>query len=255
MHQIKNSNNHWLALLCVGFFCLVFFLASGIALADDNSNPPKAPTAEEFQKLQVRLKEQDEEIEKLKASKKKEKPNDDGDDDDDDDDLGDKVKRRLNEKNKKEANEKETERAIAFNVSKKTFLEENKSVLPKDITDIFEAADKETYGNALAKANDIKASIVKAFFSVEANFELITPSQKETVNEYLKLTKEARAEKADSLYQNIFEPALLHLKRQKKAEELLKSKDGEPIGTKSEIQYQERIMKESRKHYLGEKHA
>jgi hypothetical protein len=167
--------------------------------------------------------------------------------------LNDKVRKENEEKARREGDTKKLETAFLFNHSSAKFIEENKSILPKEIGEIFVAAEKEKYDSAIDKANATKAAIIQQFFSLQANLDLTTPYHKSQINEYLKLTKKGREEKADEIYSNVFEPALQLIKQVKKAEEVALSKTGMSFGTDSDKAYKEKLMAGSRKHYLGEK--
>lgn len=186
------------------------------------------------------------EIEKLKAGGKKDEVKDDND-------LADKARKDREEKDKKKHDDKKLEAALLFNMSKDKFIEEHKSILPSDMADIFAKADKEQYESLIDKANDTKASIIKTFFSVQANVdELLTPAHKRSLEDYLKLTREARQEKADQIWENVFEPAFQMLKRVKKAEELRNSENGFDSSSQ-DAKYKAKLTKFSENHYLGAK--
>lgn len=184
------------------------------------------------------------EIEALKAAKPEPKQ--------DEKDLGDKVREENDKKDAHKAESKKLERALQFDMSKAKFIDENKSILPSSLLGIFDAADKETYESIVEKANATKASVIKEFFSVEANLNgLLTPTHKTVVEDYLKLTSNARSEKAEEIYENIFEPAFLSHKLIKKQEEVNRAKNGHSNSTDAEKMYLERLKKGSEKHYLG----
>ncbi len=165
--------------------------------------------------------------------------------------LGDKVTKERLEKDKKTGETKNLESALTFNLTSADFLKANESVLPKDIGDIFKAADKETYDGAVQKANATKAAIIQSFFSQQSNVDYLTETQKLALADYLKLTKNGKEERSKDIYENLFEPALSTLKRVKKAEELGREKFG---GLKEgDGEYRDRLMALSKKHFLGEK--
>lgn len=161
----------------------------------------------------------------------------------------------LNDRLKAQAQSKEEvqalETAINFNLTSGQFLKDNESVLPKEIGDLFKLADKEKYDTPVQKANATKASVIEKFFELQANVNLLTPGHKLALEQYLKLTKNGKEEKAQYVYENIFEPALNRLRDQKKAEEVQKSKNG--LGDGTDKAYKEKLMNLGRKHYLGEK--
>ncbi len=174
------------------------------------------------------------------------------DDKKNDDDLNDKAKKERQAKDKRSADAKQIEAALKFSLGSKEWLKNNAALLPAEMGDIFAAAEKETYDSAVDKDAAIKSGVIKSFFSVQSNLDLLTASQKSAIEEFLKLTNNGRVEKAQVLYDQIFEPAFEMLKRVKKAEELGKS--GLSTGTDAEDAYKKRLMDGSKKHYLGEKH-
>lgn len=165
-------------------------------------------------------------------------------------DLGDKVKDRKKSDDEKATETKRLEAAITFSVKSNEFIKNNASLLPDEATEIFKQADKENYSNPIEKDQAIKSGLIKTFFSVQANHDLLTDTQKTQLAEYLKLTKDGRNEKAQTVYENLFEPALLNLRNFKKAEALRK---GLGDSTDTETQYMNRMVKLSKQHYLGEK--
>ena len=166
--------------------------------------------------------------------------------------LNEKAKLEREDLESKTKQSKQLESALTFNLTSSEFLKQNESVLPSEIGDIFRLAEKEKYENAIQKANATKAAIIQSFFSQQSNLDLLTESQKSTLDDYLKLTKNGKEEKAKEIYENLFDPALSTLKRVKKAEELARAKMGYRDG-KGDTHYREKLMKLSRQHYLGEK--
>lgn len=179
-------------------------------------------------------------LEKLEGSKNKPEEKD----------LNEKVKEKIEADDKKNADAKVLESALTFNLKSEEFLKNNASLLPKDITEIFKAADKEKYESAIEKTAAIKAGVVQSFFSIQSNLDLLTPSLKTTLEDYLKLTKNGKQDKAQQIYETIFEPSLEMLRRIKKAEALNK---GYGVPSETEDSYKNKMMALSKKHYLGEK--
>lgn len=175
-----------------------------------------------------------------------------GDDDEgDDEDLSDKARKMRAAEDKKGSDAKALEAALRFNMGAESWLKQNQSLLPKDISDIFKAAEKEKYDSAIEKDAAIKAGIIQSFFSVQANLDLLTPAIKGQLEDYLRLTKTGKQDKAQQMYDTIFEPAFEMLRRVKKAESLNKGFGGG--GTAAEDAYKQKMMNLSKKHYLGEK--
>lgn len=167
-----------------------------------------------------------------------------------DDDLIDKAKKQKEIDDKKTIDHKALESALKFSLKADEFLKTNQSLLPKDVSEIFKQAEKEKYDNAIEKDAAIKAGIIQSFFSVQTNLDLLTPSLKISLDDFLKLTKNGKQEKAQSIYDNIFEPAFEMLRRVKKAEALGKGFNSDDDG---ETAYKNKMIDLSKKHYLGAK--
>jgi hypothetical protein len=167
--------------------------------------------------------------------------------------LNDKVKVQQEDKAKRDSDTKALESALTFNLTSSDFIKVNESILPEEISEIFSTAAKESYDSPIDRANATKAAIIQSFFSQQSNVDLLTDSQKVSLADYLKLTKNGKEQKARDIYDNLFEPSLGTLKRIKKAEELSRAKFGYREGSKGDSQYKEKLMSLSKKHYLGEK--
>lgn len=201
-------------------------------------------------------------IAELEAASKKKKtatpPPDETDDDDEEEededdehiDLVSKAKKNRDRDAKRGDDQKALEAALRFTLDAPNFLKNNATLLPKDITDIFTAADKESFDSAKDKADAIKAGVIKSFFSVQSNLDLLTPGVKSQLEDYLKLTNTGRQDRASAIFDTIFEPAFEMLKRVKKAEALGK---GHSTSGSGDDAYKEKLMRSSRKHHLGVK--
>lgn len=205
-------------------------------MADEK--PPDV--TKEYETLKAQHKELSEKFEKLQASQKPPPP--------EDKELIEKARLQREADEKKSGDSKALEAAIRFDLKAKEFLSTNASLLPKDVEEIFKTAEKEKYDNALEKDAAIKSGIVQSFFSVQANLDLLTASQKNQLEDYLKLTKTGKQEKAQSIYDSIFEPTFEMLKRVKKAEALQKG-----VGDGSDDALIEKRMARAKKHFLREK--
>jgi len=169
----------------------------------------------------------------------------------DNDDLRKKAEDERKQRESKQADTKAIESALQFNLGMENFLKENKDIFPKEIEDIISVAKKETYDTAADKANAIKAAVIQSFFHVEDNLNALTQSQKETVADFLKLSKTGRESKAASLYDTVFEPALKMMKDVKKAQELAKAKNGYAShGTVMEG-YKQRLLESAKKAFIN----
>jgi hypothetical protein len=182
----------------------------------------------------------------------------DGDKDKDGKDGGDDLKAKADKERKaaedRKADFKSMESAIGFNHGVEQFIKDHADILPSEIGEIFAVAGKEKYDSAAEKASALRSAFIQSFFSVQANVDLLTKAQKITLEDYLKLTKNGKEQKAEAIYENLFEPTLEMLKRVKKAEELGKARSGYASGgNKTEDAYRQRLIDGSRKSYLGEK--
>jgi hypothetical protein len=170
----------------------------------------------------------------------------------DDPDLIEKAKREAATKAKGADDAKKIESAIRFSLGAKEWVKQNEALLPKEVSGIFAEAEKEKFDSAIEKDSAIKASLVQSFFSQQANLDLLTSSQKSAIEDFTKLTKNGKQEKAQAIYDQIFEPTFEMLKRVKKAEQL--RVDGHATNsTDAEKAYKERMINLSRKHYTGAK--
>lgn len=170
----------------------------------------------------------------------------------DDPTLADKARKEREDNEKKQGYEKTLESALNFNIAGKDFVKVNAGLLPKTIESLFTQAEKEIYGSAIEKANAIKVGVVSEFFAVQANHDLLTGSQKIQLDEFLKLTKNGKQDRIENIYSMIFEPTLETLRKVEKAKQV---NSGGKDQSDSEKMQVERMIKMSKKHYLGEKDA
>lgn len=182
---------------------------------------------------------------------------DDGEAGDEDKDatLRDKIKKQKEREEERRQENRRIESALKFNLSINDFVKNNEDLLPSEIPEILKAADKEKYDSAIERANIVKSNLIQAFFAVQSNLDLLTANQKAQLDDYLKLTKNGKEQRAELIYENIFEPAIETLRKVKKAEEVGKANAGFSSGSKSENAYKEKLMAISRKTHLGEKGA
>jgi len=164
--------------------------------------------------------------------------------------LADRVRKEQDVKDQASKREKSLESAIGFVHASKDFLKSNQGLLPKTVDGVFAMADKEKYDSAIDKANAIKVEIVKEFFAIQANIDLLTQTQKNEVEEFLKLTKNGKQDKIESMYSMVFEPTLETLRKVEKARHLQLDPKNQ---SDAEKVYTDRMMKLSKKHYLGDK--
>ena len=170
----------------------------------------------------------------------------------DDPSLADKARKEREDLEKKGKYEKSLGGALRFNMGGAEFVKSNAGLLPKTIEGIFSAAEKETYDSEVDKANAIKVGVVSEFFAVQANMDLLTGSQKVELDDFLKLTKNVKQERIESIYAMIFEPTLETLRKVEKAKQI---NSGGKDQSNAEKMLADRMMKQSKKHYLGDKDA
>lgn len=223
------------------FYILAPYLGVMFLCPPPDDPPPNEPTLEE---LKAQLAAKDAELSKLKKSAAPPP------DDEEDDDLLDKTRRSKGSNDADKSKLKSLEGAIKFNMRSEDFLKKNASLLPTEVSEVFAQANKENFDDENEKASAIKAGVVKSFFSLEDNVALLTEGQKTQLAEFLKLTKNGRQEKANQVYEMLFEPAFERLKDARKAEALTKGH-----GSGDDDAYKSKIAKASRSHYLGDKNA
>ncbi len=212
-------------------------------MAEEPKQEPKQENkpdmASQIDALVKRNAELDEKLNKLLADKTPK-----------DEDIFEKAKNSKNEKDKKATDEKALDQAIRFDLQHKEWLKTNAALLPKEVESIFETAAKETYSNAIEKDQAIKSGLIQSFFAVQANADLLTPAQKTSLDEYLKLTKTGKQDRAQPFYDSVFEPTFENLKKIKKAEAL--SKGHAFSDSDSDSVYKKNLIDGSRKHYFRE---
>lgn len=169
---------------------------------------------------------------------------------DDPADLAAKAAKEREEKEKSAKHEKDLESSIRFTSGAAAWAKDNNALLPKNVESILAAAEKENYGSTIQKASAVKEALVLEFFSVQANLDLLTASQKSTFDEFKSLTKDKRLENAQHVYDSIFEPTFETLKKVKRAEQVSKGFKDE---TQGESAYKDKRLKLARKQHLGEK--
>ena len=170
----------------------------------------------------------------------------------DEGDLADKARKERELKEKSQQTTQHLETAIKFNMSGPQWLKDNASLLPQSVEGIFVAAEKENYGSATEKAAAIKVGIFSEFFAREENMNHLTGPQKIQVEEFKKLTKTDKQDRVNQIWDNIFEPTFEMVKKVKRAAEMA---NGQKSQTDGEKALADRLMKLSKKHYLGDKDA
>jgi hypothetical protein len=170
--------------------------------------------------------------------------------DDKSDPILSKIKQETDDKEKEAKKQKDTEAAVAFSLMGDLFQKENKDILPSETSKIFEAAKNEKYENKIQQSNAIKSALVQSFFRLQDNVDMLTDNQKEKLQDFLKLTKDAKEQDAAFIYSEIMEPTLLTLKRIKKAEQIAKiNANGGEISDEMKA-YEKKLSENSEKHFF-----
>jgi len=229
------------------FITFLFSTFGAIAMADTPTppapTPAPAPNKPDAPPTHITMTR--EEYDKLMAGNKKQESTPPPDDD-----VNEKARKEQEKRDQEQRNTKQLESAVTFNLAVDDWAKKNSDLLPKDISGILVEAHKETYETASAKSAVIKAGIIKSYFSLQDNVNNLTESHKATVEEYLRLTPKVREERAASVYENIFEPALESQRKIKRALELNRG-GAISAGSDSDTAYKEKLIRLSNKSHLG----
>ena len=166
------------------------------------------------------------------------------------DDLADQARQKREQDDAKKGELKTLESAVRFETGVKDWHKTNASLLPKSVADILALADKENYDSSIEKSKAIKAGIVSEFFAVQSNLDLLTENQKNSIDEFKKLTKNDKQERINAIYDSIFEPTFEQLKRIEKAKQV---SQGTSTASGAEAMYKEKLVKLAMKTYMGVK--
>ena len=150
---------------------------------------------------------------------------------------------------KRQQDVKTIERDVAFNHGIKDFVKTNSQLLPKGIEDVVRIADSENYDSAAAKASAVRDSIVSTFFKIQANRDTLTEWQRETLDNYFKLTKAGREAESSKIFATVFEPSFAMVKSIKAQEERSRSSQGYMTGSEADQAYQAKLIEHSSKRY------
>lgn len=169
-------------------------------------------------------------------------------------DLREQAEKERREKESKAGEIKAVESAVKFNLGLKEFVEKNKELLPKEVSDILRLSDRETYGSEVARANALKAAFMQSYFLVQDNLADLTAAQKESVAQFLKLSQTGREAKAAELYDTVFEPALEVQRKVKKASELIRAKNGyASTGSGAMDSYKQKLLEAAQRGIINRK--
>lgn len=166
------------------------------------------------------------------------------------DDLAGKAAREREAAEKKNRETATLGSAIKFNMQARDWAKTNASLLPTTITGILDQADKVNYGDDIKKAAALKVGIFSEFFAQQANLELLTDTQKQALEDFKKLTQDEKHERIGRIFDDVFEPTFLALRRIKKADQVAK---GHGTPTDAEAAHREKMKAFARKHHLKEK--
>jgi len=92
--------------------------------------------------------------------------------------------------------------------------------------------------------------VVSEVFAVQTNNDLLTACLIIELDDYLKSTKNGKQDRVENVYAMIFEPTLETLRKVEKAKQL---NTGTKNQSDAEKQLADKMMKASKKHYLGDK--
>lgn len=198
----------------------------------------KSEKKKRFKEMMDRIESLSSQIAELKGGKKLES------------DLYSKTEDHNKEREKTDQTSKEIEEAVLFNSSIPSFIQDNRDILPSDVSDIIAVADKERYDRVSDKERAVKSAILQSFFKIESNLDLLTQTQKRLIDDYFKLSSKGKEDRAKDVYSNVFEPSVMMLKKIKKAEEVAKSRNGVRIGSKPEQDYLEKMIKISKQKHM-----
>lgn len=79
--------------------------------------------------------------------------------------------------------------AMAFNINKDKFLEDNKSFIPESVLTIFKAYSDKTYANELEQADNYRKVIIDEIFSEQKNIDVMPESAKARIQKYKALAE------------------------------------------------------------------
>lgn len=167
----------------------------------------------------------------------------------DDPDLATKAAKDRADRDKRNLDSKRMEKAVKLTMGAVQWVKDNASLLPKNMQSILDAAGKENYDSEVDKADAIRVGFLSEFFGQQVNLDLLTDTQKTELAEFMKLTKDKKQERAQSIYEQIFEPTFEMIKKIKKAEQV---GAGKHSPSNAQEAYAQKLQDGSRKHYLGE---
>ena len=223
-------------------FLTMFLFAPEPDGGGGGGNPPPADPAKELEALKASNAEMAKQLEALKA-----KPPGNPPPTPEGDDLAAKAARQRQAEEAKQNDTKHLESAIRFTMGAKDWAKTHEALLPKTVAGIMEAAEKEVYNSAIEKSQAIKTALVQEFFAQQANLDLLTAAQKNSLEEFNKLAKTVRHERVGPIFDAVFEPTFERIKAVRKAEQVTQ---GLHTPREGEAAYNEKMKAISKKAYL-----
>lgn len=121
------------------------------------------------------------------------------------------------------------EKAVGFNMQISTFADKYKDVLPASVKSVIDLSNNKTYTSAVAKANEMRKSIIEAFLEVQANVDALPEGMKAKANLFKELTEDAKLEKS-GLYWELVEVGAELQNSKKRAEAVNRANGGNNSG-------------------------
>lgn len=166
------------------------------------------------------------------------------------DDLSDKARKERQAALSDKDRQGRLQDAMKFNLTSEAWLKDFTSIVPETVPAIFAAAAKENYPSDVEKAAAIKVGIIQEYFGQQANLDLLTASQKNSIEAFKKLTNDLKQDRAQAIWDQILEPTLENVRRTRRAE-LVSKGLGDP--SDAESAHVKKMREHSRKAYLGVK--
>ena len=140
-------------------------------------------------------------------------------------------KAKENIKNEADKNEIQAnlENAVSFNMSVSNFADKYKDVLPVEIKRVIDLSNGKNYDSAVAKANEMRKTIIEAFLEVQANVDALPEGMKAKANLFKSLTEDAKLEKS-GLYWELVEVGAELQASKKRAEAVNRANNGNNSG-------------------------
>lgn len=143
--------------------------------------------------------------------------------------LLDKAKDNVQKETNQSEVQAELEKAVGFNMQISTFAEKYKEVLPASVKQVIDLSNSKTYASAVAKANEMRKSIIEAFLEVQANVDALPEGMKAKANIFKGLTEDAKLEKS-GLYWELVEVGAELQNSKKRAEAVNRANNGNNSG-------------------------